>query len=115
MPIVPKAPLLAACSDDQAHGTAGAVALCLGASERGEVRAPVQAGGFLQGIRACREKDGPSPGGRRAGARGLVLAPGYARLPVPFLLTLRRSGAKQGFPRPKQSRPSYIRSQRTDL
>jgi stage V sporulation protein SpoVS len=43
MPLMPNAPLLAACSDDQADGTAGAVALRLGASERGEVRAPVQA------------------------------------------------------------------------
>src|SRR3954453_13252403 len=47
MSIVPNAPLLAACSDDQAHGTAGAVALRLGASERGEVRRRFRPGGFL--------------------------------------------------------------------
>jgi hypothetical protein len=35
---MPNAPLLTACSDDQAHRTAGAVALRLGASECGQVR-----------------------------------------------------------------------------
>jgi len=47
MPIMPDAALFASGSDDQADPNAGDRALSFGCTGRGEVKAPVHAGGFF--------------------------------------------------------------------